>query len=249
MLIMSETLKYSKVFDTNVDDVSYELYTDAMMKIITNLSAFHKSETKKAEDLVEKLSWYQSNYDKLSSRYLDLHDKHESISKLLQMSDPATPKNTQDTIAEAQAKDGHIMINVTPTSSNMSIVKSEHISSVVHFSVICHYYNQKAHISLVGQVSVCLSVCTPLLQRKIYMHHQHQSSLWIWMPSSPYSSAGLSPEWVYMNAFFLRWSTGIYLRKYWPLVLTKIDFFCYGRLVWIGVPIWAVCSGGIVTAD
>ena len=72
------------------------------------------------------------------------------------MSDPATPKNTQDTIAEAQAKDGHIMINVTPTSSNMSIVKSEHISSVVHFSVICHYYNQKAHISLVGQVSVSL---------------------------------------------------------------------------------------------
>ena len=179
MLIMSETLKYSKVFDTNVDDVSYELYTDAMMKIITNLSAFHKSETKKAEDLVEKLSWYQSNYDKLSSRYLDLHDKHESISKLLQMSDPATPKNTQDTIAEAQAKDGHIMINVTPTSSNMSIVKSEHISSVVHFSVICHYYNQKAHISLVGQVSVCLSICTPLLQQKIDMHHQHQSSLWI----------------------------------------------------------------------
>ena len=26
---------------------------------------------------------------------------------------------------------------------------------------------------------------------------------------------------------FLTWSTCIYLRKYWPLVLTKIDFFCY----------------------
>ena len=32
-------------------------------------------------------------------------------------------------------------------------------------------------------LNVCLSVCTPLLQRKICMHHQHHTSLWIWIPS------------------------------------------------------------------